>query len=140
MSMARILMIDDDAAVRTAVRMLLERKGHEVALAADGAAGLAALRSDRYDVVIVDIFMPTMDGLETIKAMRAIHPALPIIVTSGFGTNAAYGNAPDFLSMATKLGADFSLAKPFRPSQLMDCVAACLERQAGDGAAARPDT
>jgi CheY-like chemotaxis protein len=138
--MARILVIDDDAAIRTAVRILLERKGHEVALAPNGAAGLAALRSDRYDVAIVDIFMPGMDGIETIKAMRADQPALPIIVTSGFGASSPFGEPPDFLKMATKLGADFSLAKPFKPSQLLDCIAACLDRRAGDATAARRDT
>src|SRR5262245_64476782 len=107
--MSRILVVDDDNSVRSAIRTLLEHEGHTVAVAESGRAGLNLLETHVFDVVIVDIFMPGMDGLETIKAFHRHAPSVPIIAVSGFMFRDASAPAPDFLGMATKLGATFSL-------------------------------
>src|SRR5690349_14063132 len=98
--MARILVIDDDAAVRSVVTVLLSNKGHRVETASNGRHGLKALSDGDFDLLIVDIFMPEMDGLETIRLLRGQRSDLPVIVMSG-----SDGAMPDFLNMATKLGA-----------------------------------
>ena len=121
--MARILAIDDDGAVCATVGVILERVGHQVVTAQDGRRGLKQLEADQFDLLLIDIFMPEMDGLETIRVVRQSRPKLPIIVMSGSidGTK-----MPDYLSFATKLGAIESLRKPFKPGALVDTVDRCL--------------
>lgn len=127
--MARILVVDDDRAVRATLKVLLERIGHQVLTAEDGRRGLNSIVSEQFDLVIIDIFMPEMDGFETIRMVRKAKPAIPIVVMSGAATAAA--SSPDFLSMATKLGAVRSLQKPFNPTALHDAVEACLRSAHG---------
>lgn len=126
--MQRILVIDDDGAVRAAVKTLLEHEGFEVVPAEDGRAGLESVESTRFDLVIVDIFMPGMDGLETITAFHRRVPLVPIIAMSGFMFRDSATPAPDFLAMATKLGAASSLPKPFRSRDLLAAVYTCLHQ------------
>ena len=130
--MARILVVDDDQAVRTVAKTVLELNGHEAVIAEDGRAGLRKLETESYDLVIVDIFMPGMDGLETIRLVNERKPGLPIIVISGLAFRSASGTTPDFLSMATKLGATRSLQKPFRSQELLSAVDDCLRSASGD--------
>jgi CheY-like chemotaxis protein len=124
--MARILVIDDDQAVRAAVKAVLDLAGHETVLATDGRDGLDAVESGHFDLLIVDIFMPGMDGIETIMRVQRLRPGLPIIVMSGMSARSASGSLPDFLAMATKLGAVRSLQKPFRPRDLLGAIDACI--------------
>jgi CheY-like chemotaxis protein len=124
--MARILLVDDDRAIRTTIELLLKRAGHEVVAAADGRDGVAKIEGERFDLLIVDIFMPGMDGLETIQHVHRLQPHLPVIVMSGMVFRSASSPPPDFLAMATKLGAVQTLRKPFRPPELLAAVAACL--------------
>ena len=127
--MANILVIDDDPAVRTTIRLVLEREGHTVKLATDGLAGMKAIKAGGIDLLIVDIFMPGMDGIETIREVRQHQPDLPAIVISGTsigGVQAPGLGAPDFLAMAVKLGAVRSLQKPFRPRDILAAVSQCL--------------
>ena len=119
--------MDDDAAVQLTVRLLLERAGHAVVTADDGRKGLAACRNEDFDLLFLDIFMPGMDGFETMRLVREHRPQVPIIVISGRPISAEGDAAPDFLTMATKLGAISSLQKPFRPADLLAAVAGCLE-------------
>jgi CheY-like chemotaxis protein len=119
--MRRILIIDDDPSVRHAAQLLLECKGFEVVAAESGRSGLAAARTKSFAAVIVDIFMPEMDGLETIKGLRANDPNLRIIAVSGALVNGPAG-PPDFLAMARKLWGVRTLHKPFRPSDLLQAV------------------
>src|SRR5437762_7182307 len=81
--MARILVIDDDAQVRGAVRRVLERAGHTVVDVADGEAGIRAHRERPTDLIITDIFMPEQDGIETIQQLRREFPRVKIIAISG---------------------------------------------------------
>ncbi|WFU81670.1 response regulator [Bradyrhizobium sp. CIAT3101] len=124
--MANILIVDDDPAVQLTIRLLLERAGHHVTVAGDGHKGLALFERGQFDLLFLDIFMPGMDGLETMRHVRALQPKLPIIVISGRSiTPDAYAE-PDFLKMATKLGAVASLQKPFRSDALLAAVDRCL--------------
>lgn len=133
--MARILVVDDSSAVRAAIAIMLEREGFDALLVDGGRAGVETVATQEFDVLIVDMFMPEMDGFEFIRSVRQQKPNLPIIAISGgsFGSDAP--GAPDFLSMATKLGAIRSLRKPFKPADLYDAINACLARTAQDQAA-----
>jgi CheY-like chemotaxis protein len=119
--------VDDDSAVQATIKLLLERAGHSVVAAGDGREGLAILAAGSFDLLFLDIFMPGMDGLETMRLIRQQRPLIPIIVISGRPIALDTASAPDFLTMATKLGAVTSLQKPFKPSALLAAVARCLE-------------
>lgn len=125
--MANILVVDDDPAVRMTIQLLLERAGHSVVVADDGRKGLAAFKAGDFDLLFLDVFMPGMDGLETMRLMLQQRPAIPIIVISGRPIVSDAMGEPDFLSMATKLGAIRTLPKPFRPAELEAAVSSCLE-------------
>lgn len=119
---ARVLVIDDEAAIREGLRALLQMQGHVVAAAGDGRAGMRHLAENAVDLVITDIVMPRQDGIETIMALRRLHPDVKIVaISAGVGLDRG-----DYLSMARKLGAHCTLAKPFSPAALLDAVAACL--------------
>jgi CheY-like chemotaxis protein len=122
--LATVLVIDDNAAVRATIEIVLRREGHDTVLAADGRKGIQLFQAGRFDLLIVDIFMPDMDGLETISLVHKQQSGIPILVISGY--HSGVGPTPDFLNMATKLGAVYSLQKPFRPTDLSKAVATCL--------------
>ena len=124
---AKILIVDDDSAVQATIRLLLERAGHSVVVASDGRKGLAVFETGDFDLVFLDIFMPGMDGIETMRRVHQQRPLIPIIVISGNPILGEQGTGPDFLSMATKLGAVSTLQKPFRPAALLAAVAGCLD-------------
>ena len=109
------------------VRLLLERAGHSVVTADDGRKGVALCQTGNFDLLFLDIFMPGMDGFETMRMVRQLRPLIPIIVISGKPVSAEPGSAPNFLTMATKLGAVSSLQKPFKPAALLAAVTDCLE-------------
>jgi CheY-like chemotaxis protein len=123
---AKILVVDDDSAVQATIRLLLERAGHSVVVAGDGRKGLSAFETGDFDLLFLDIFMPGMDGLETMRMVHQQQPLTPIIVISG-NPVMDLGSGPDFLTMARKLGAVSSLQKPFKPAALLAAVANCLE-------------
>jgi CheY-like chemotaxis protein len=123
---AKILVVDDDSAVQATIRLLLERAGHSVVVAGDGRKGLTAFETGDFDLLFLDIFMPGMDGLETMRLVHQQQPRTPIIVISG-NPVMDFGSGPDFLTMARKLGAVSSLQKPFKPAALLAAVASCLE-------------
>src|ERR1700754_2817487 len=81
--LARILVVDDDVAVQSTVRLLLERAGHSVVTAGDGRKGLSLCETGGFGLLFLDIFMPGMDGFETMRMVRQQHPLMPIIVISG---------------------------------------------------------
>jgi CheY-like chemotaxis protein len=125
--LANILVVDDDVAVQATIRLLLERAGHSVVVAGDGRKGLATFETGNFDLLFLDIFMPGMDGLETMRLVHQQQPQIPIIVISGNPVTWEAAAGPDFLTMATKLGAVRSLQKPFKPAALLAAVAASLE-------------
>ena len=120
--MTRILVIDDDDAVREATAMLLEAECFEVVAVPDGESGIDAVRAGSFDLVIVDLFMPGLDGLETTKAIRQLNPSLPVIAVSGFMLGNRRLEMPNFGAMATEVGAFSTLYKPFQPAALLQAI------------------
>jgi CheY-like chemotaxis protein len=119
----RVLLIDDDRAFRQIARMMLERAGFEVAEAVGGAEGVRTFRQEGADVVLCDLFMPDVDGLEVIGEL--CHDGAHIVAMSG-----GYCNKLDLLNMARILGAVQVLHKPFDQEE----VAHAIERAALAGA------
>jgi CheY-like chemotaxis protein len=117
--MARILVIDDDAAVRAATKILLDANGFDTVVAESGKSGIAAASSASFDLAIVDLFMPGMNGLDTAKALREQHSSLPIIAVSGFMFAGKCPEMPNFDAIAAEAGAMSTLYKPFRPNDLL---------------------
>lgn len=120
--MASILVIDDDRAVLATIKILLERAGHAVEGVDNSRTGLRLLGAQSFDLLIVDIFMPGMDGFETMKVVHRSRPHMPVVVISGQQFSYSSEPTPDFLHMATRLGAVASLQKPFRPPELLAAV------------------
>jgi CheY-like chemotaxis protein len=115
-----IVVAEDHEDIRYVLKRALERAGHEVVTAADGAAALDAVRRHRPDAVVTDIDMPLMTGFELCRAIRA-DPDLrhiPVILASG----SLLPGDP----RVTEVGASATLLKPFLPTQLIDCVASLL--------------
>jgi DNA-binding response OmpR family regulator len=81
--MIRVLVIEDDHSVGAAIQLMLVCKGCETVLAPDANAGVQAFETSKFDVVMVDIFMPGIDGLKTLKGIRERAPTIPIVAVSG---------------------------------------------------------
>lgn len=124
--MALILIIDDNEALRSVIRRALEAEGHEIVEAIDGYDGTRRLASIAPQVLVTDILMPTKEGLETIREVRATRPEISIIAISGGGTGAM--NTSDLLNIAQEFGADVVLPKPFRLEALRQAVDGLLKR------------
>ena len=124
--MRRILVVDDDPHICLAIRAWLKRHGFKVAIADGGPSGLLALDDSMFDLMIVDIFMPHMNGFESVRVFHQRAPAVPLIAISGYVFAEQRMPAPDFLSMALRLGATRCLRKPFTPSTLLSVIDACL--------------
>lgn len=120
-----VIVIDDDDAIRSAVRRMLERAGYEVRDADDGAAGLVLQQQQGADLIVTDIYMPGQDGIQTIRQLRAGWPALKILAVSG----GERGGPADLQEHALVLGASRVLAKPFDMADLLKLVRALI----GDG-------
>jgi CheY-like chemotaxis protein len=115
-----IVVAEDHEDIRYVLKRALERAGHEVIAAADGAEALDAVRRHRPDIVVTDVDMPMMNGLELCRAIRA-DPGLrhiPVVLASG----SLLPGDP----VAAEAGASATLLKPFLPAQLLDCVAGLL--------------
>ena len=122
--MGRVLVIDDDGAMRGAIRKILERDGHVVTEAENGKVGLALFRASGADVVVTDLIMPEKEGIETIIELRAESDQVRILAMSGNELLLAGGAGR--LQDAETLGANASLAKPFSVDQLRDAVSGLL--------------
>lgn len=125
--MARILIIDDLPLVRQTLSDMLTAEGHKVVEATNGRDGLAKMRQEPAELVITDIIMPEMEGVETVVALKKEYPSLRIIAMSGGGRGENY----DFLNAAAKLGAAKTLRKPFSRQELLKAVGECLGTAAG---------
>ena len=116
----RILVIDDEAAIRDSLKMILEYEDYEFIGAASGPDGIASVKRDAPDLVVLDIKMPGMNGLETLAEIRRLDEALPVAMISGHGTiNDAM--------QATRLGAFDFIEKPFTSERVLVTVAKGLE-------------
>jgi two-component system alkaline phosphatase synthesis response regulator PhoP len=132
MSLRRILVIEDEAKTGAAIELYLRHAGFRVALARSGADGLALARRDRPDLLILDLMLPGIDGLEICRALRA-ESAVPIIMLTARSTEEDKLRGLD-------LGADDYVTKPFSPRELVARVRAVLRRSAAALAALAADT
>lgn len=118
--MARILIIEDDNSVASALQDLLRAEGFEVEMQTDSAAGLAAALSGTHDVVVTDLQMPGVSGLQIIEQLQAAKPHLPVILITAFHTT-------EVAIRAIKLGAYDYLLKPIDPSEFLSILKRALE-------------
>jgi CheY-like chemotaxis protein len=125
-TVTRVLVIDDDNSVGLAIQSMLARQGCDIVLAQDGNTGIDAFEASKFDVTMIDIFIPGMDGLKIIKTARERRPEAPIVAMSGFRFRSSMASNLDFLGMAVQLGATCCLRKPFTSEQLIAAVNACL--------------
>jgi len=112
---ARILLIEDDAGIRETLQRVLVEEGHDVVVERRGDAGLARAGADDFNVVITDLRLPGLNGLELVRQLHAAQPRLPIILITAFGTT-------ETAIEATKFGAYDYLLKPFDVPALLDLV------------------
>jgi CheY-like chemotaxis protein len=130
---ARILVVDDDAAVRSVTRRCLALDGHDVDEATTGREALKQYRAKPVDLVITDLYMPDMDGLEFIRRLVQEFVGTKVIAISGGA--AMVGDAlrkpTDALAIAARLGATATLAKPFTVAELRGVVKRALGEREG---------
>lgn len=124
--MARILLIDDDDALREILAVVLTRSGHAVTQANTGKKGVALFLAEPADLVITDLIMPDQEGIETIVQLRREHPDVAIIAMSG-----GVSNSGMYLNLAAKLGAQRVLGKPFTMTELLNTVTEVLPKASG---------
>ena len=113
--MDQILVVEDDRAIRHLVREILKGAGYAVETAADGAEGLEKLKKKKYDLILLDIWMPKMNGLELLSELRS-QPAAPRVIVM------TADNTPETLLRAIREQAYRYVAKPFQPKALLDLV------------------
>jgi two-component system, NtrC family, nitrogen regulation response regulator NtrX len=122
MAKSRILVIDDEAAIRDSLRMTLEYEGYEFIGAATGQEGLALVERESPDLVLLDVKMPGMDGLEVLDRLRSMNDAIPIVVISGHGTISTAVEA-------TKKGAFDFIEKPFASDRVLVSLRNALDQR-----------
>jgi CheY-like chemotaxis protein len=121
--MARILIVDDDYALRETLALALTKKGHTVVSAASGDEGIEKFAETDFDLVVIDILMPGMDGFGVIQEMKRLVPAMPMLAISGGGRHVNY----DFLEGASTFGATQTLTKPFSVPAFYEAIDKCLQ-------------
>ena len=120
----RILVVDDEKPVREILAALLRQEGYNVVAAECGHTAVESIEVFTFDLAIVDIFMPGMNGLETIKVFRQNAPDVPIITMSGYASGSGFVDT-DFFRAAMDCGATCCLRKPFSREQLIDAITFC---------------
>ena len=120
---AHILVVEDDAAMRELLRETLDEEGHEVEVAAGGRAGIERVRRGGIDLVVSDVKMPDLDGLDMLREIKAVEPSPHVITITAFGSI-------DTAIRAVKLGAFDYITKPFEIDQLLLAVQKALSERA----------
>src|SRR5215813_13491972 len=127
MKPTRVIVVEDEPAIRRGVRDALRASGYDVVEAGDGDRGLAeALRPDS-DLVLLDLLLPRRDGLDVLREVRAARPGVPVIILTARG-------GEDDRVRGLKMGADDYVVKPFSARELLARVEAVLRRSLGRGA------
>ncbi len=115
MAAERVLIVDDEKNIVSSLRDILNDEGYNVSIAEDGLGALKMIQSDPPDLVLLDIWLPGMDGIEVLKTVKTYHPEIEVLIMSGHGTI-------DTAVQATKLGAFDFIEKPFSLDQLTESV------------------
>ena len=118
--MAQILIVDDDFQVLDALQTVIEMARYEVVTAVNGKEAIKSLQQKPADLVIIDIFMPEKDGIETIREIKRDFPNVKVIAISGGTSN--YNDFQVYLTLAKRLGVNYTFAKPFELEQLLNKV------------------
>ena len=116
-----IVVVEDEDAIRRGIVDILKMAGYEVVEAADGLAGLTEARRAGVDLVLLDLLMPKMDGIEVLVELRATHASLPVIILTARG-------GEDDRVQGLRRGADDYVVKPFSARELLARVEAVLRR------------
>ncbi len=118
-----VLIVDDEESIRDGCQQILSRMGYEVSTSGDGLAGLEMARNNRFDIILLDIRMPRIEGLEILRILKKEYnsPAKVIIIT-GFGTI-------QLAVEAMRLGARNFISKPFNANELKQAVLECLSEE-----------
>jgi len=123
MTGARVLIVDDEKAIRDGLRKVLEGEGYQTELSHNGYSAVEKLQTDEFELVVTDLKMPGMDGMEVLNAISILQPNVPVIFITGYST---VENAVEVM----KIGAFDYLPKPFTPKQLIEKVNKALEHRA----------
>ena len=122
--MAKILVLDDELPILLMIKKMLEKEGHEVDIAQNGKEGMKLFEKNKPDLLITDIIMPEMEGLETIAELRSKFPELKIIAISGGGRISPDGYLPG----AILLGANMVFQKPLDQKEFLKAVSVLLNK------------
>jgi YesN/AraC family two-component response regulator len=133
--MAQILIIDDEPQIRSMLKLMLERDGHEVAEAPDGIEGIKIYRQNPADLIITDLIMPNKDGIGLIIDLKKEFPNVKIIAMSGGGLNKPDG----YLKGAKKLGAACTLTKPIDRDEMLRAIKDALKSSSAQMDQQRPE-
>ena len=121
--MAKVLVVDDEEVTRFVTGRVLQDSGHDVTYAGDGESALERIRTGNFDVVVSDLAMPKMNGLQLVRAVHELHPGLPVIAISG-------QNA-DQLILAEDFGAVATIYKPVEPARLLSEIEKATQVELG---------
>jgi len=119
MEKGRVLVIDDEAIVRVSCQRVLAPAGYEVVLTSRGDEAIELLEKERFDLVLTDLKMPDMDGLEVLKVIKERWPDIQVVIITGYGTIST-------AVQAIKKGAYEYIEKPFTPEDILDVVTKAL--------------
>jgi DNA-binding response OmpR family regulator len=119
----RVLVVEDELGLREGLRDLLEGDGHAVTAAADGTSGAELGTREPFELVVLDLMLPGLDGLHVCRRLRAARPGLPILMLTARG-------AEDDKVRGLQEGADDDVTKPFSARELLACVRARARRPA----------
>lgn len=126
MSRPRILVLDDEEIVRISCKKCLTPEGYDVDVAANGVEGLAMTENTRYDVILTDLKMPDMDGMEFLAKVKERHPDTKVIMITGYST-------VEHAVKAMRMGAYNYIEKPFTPDALIEAVKEAMEGERTEG-------
>lgn len=120
--MRKVLVIDDEPIVRTSSKRTLVPEGYNVALADSGKAGIELLEREKFDVILLDLKMPDMSGIDVLKVIMERWPGTKVIIVTGYST-------VDTAVEALRLGAFNHIEKPFTPDSLLAAVEEVFEKK-----------
>ena len=124
--MARILIVDDEESIRKSLRLFLRDAGYEVEAAEDVPAAQKLLKENSYDVVVTDIVMPRLTGVDLLQTIRPALPHVPVIMMTGLPN-------VETAAAAVRAGAFAYLRKPVSPAEMLRCIESAVQFKTSSG-------